>query len=867
MAGSQFYNCDFHVHTPASLDYKDKSATPESIVQTAIENGLNAIAITDHNSHESISEIREAAEGTGLVILPGFEVTAQGGHIIAIFEPDTKLEKLDDALTSCGITKDKRGKEDAIGKTFKEILKIIVDDFQGIAIAAHADAPKGFLKTIDQGQLNISIYKDENLLAMEITNLDSLAKYIEGKDPNYDRQMPCIQCSDAHDLAGIGLRSTLLKMDHVSVNGIIQAFNEPTLNIKFPNQWKKQEFAYINNMKVDKGFFADQIIEFNPNFNCLLGGPGSGKSTIIEFLRFVFDQVSDNEDIKKDCFGKLNDLAGAGATIQVRVTSETGEEYLISRTYNQYDNPLTVRTATDTKSLSEVDIKSLFPLHAYSQGEALIISRSHLAQLDLIDKHILPIQDLKREIQKAYSDLNIQTNGLVRLEEIVRDRSSMEKDLATFTAKIVELNKQLHKAKEVQASTVVKSHQHWIEEKNYLSNLVKAIETTKNNIIATFEEMELPLLAIPFPENETPNKELMSQCKDQANELIILSKAAQDLLINGLTNIEKRITEDAKNWKIDYEKHRQEYHSKTMEQGEDKIKDISDQIEAYQNKVFQTKSRINFIRTAEEQLNNLLKKRKEIFEIIRDRKERVITFRKKKIKEIIKTVGNLKITLTPDGYREEYANLLIEVLKGSRTRSIIIEAICNNIHPIELSNLIREGNFSRISQVADIPVDSAQRIVEQTRADITNLYRIEAITVEDLIEISFEVGKNNFRPLDKLSTGQKATVIVSLSLIEGTSPIIFDQPEDALYSPIIFSNIVSLVRQSKENRQFIFATHNPNIAVGSGLDLGIVLESSATRSTIQRAGGMDDDDTKKLVILHLEGGKDAILKRLKAYKL
>ena len=174
--------------------------------------------------------------------------------------------------------------------------------------------------------------------------------------------------------------------------------------------------------------------------------------------------------------------------------------------------------------------------------------------------------------------------------------------------------------------------------------------------------------------------------------------------------------------------------------------------------------------------------------------------------------------------------------------------VCEEIAPrkakLGFKWLIREGNSSKISQVADIPIDSAQRIVEQIRGDLTNLYRIEATPVEDLIEISFEVEKNNFRPLDKLSTGQKTTVIVSLSLIEGSSPIIFDQPEDALYSPIIFSNVVSLVRQSKENRQFIFATHNPNIAVGSDLDLGIVLESSATKSTIQRSGGIDDGDTK-----------------------
>jgi hypothetical protein len=78
-------------------------------------------------------------------------------------------------------------------------------------------------------------------------------------------------------------------------------------------------------------------------------------------------------------------------------------------------------------------------------------------------------------------------------------------------------------------------------------------------------------------------------------------------------------------------------------------------------------------------------------------------------------------------------------------------------------------------------------------------------------------------------------------------------------------NIVQLVKASKDKRQFIFATHNPNIAVGPDLDLGIVLEGSSNETSIKAAGGMDDTETNRLVVLYLEGGEKAIRERLKEY--
>jgi len=95
--GSQFRSIDFHIHTPESRDYKDKHATAEDIVNAAKQAGLDAIAITDHNTPRGIDFVRQAAANTGLVVFPGVEINAQGGHIIALFDPNVSIEVVETA--------------------------------------------------------------------------------------------------------------------------------------------------------------------------------------------------------------------------------------------------------------------------------------------------------------------------------------------------------------------------------------------------------------------------------------------------------------------------------------------------------------------------------------------------------------------------------------------------------------------------------------------------------------------------------------------------------------------------------------------------------------------------------------------------
>lgn len=96
-------------------------------------------------------------------------------------------------------------------------------------------------------------------------------------------------------------------------------------------------------------------------------------------------------------------------------------------------------------------------------------------------------------------------------------------------------------------------------------------------------------------------------------------------------------------------------------------------------------------------------------------------------------------------------------------------------------------------------------------------------------------------------------------------PIIVDQPEDALDVATVYFDIVPLLRDRKEYRQFILTTHNPNIGVNSDPDKYHILKAREARGEIVCCGAMDIETVRAEVIDHLEGGIDSYTLRGKKY--
>ena len=203
----------------------------------------------------------------------------------------------------------------------------------------------------------------------------------------------------------------------------------------------------------------------------------------------------------------------------------------------------------------------------------------------------------------------------------------------------------------------------------------------------------------------------------------------------------------------------------------------------------------------------------------------------------------------------------IETLRGARDLSLThFVAAC------------RAGAQKVIESFGGIPAKQAESLAQ---ADADVLMRIEELDLPPTTAIRLNTAPlgepPSWQTLDELSTGQKATAVLLLLLLESDAPLIVDQPEDDLDNRFITEGVVPRMRAEKQHRQFVFSTHNANIPVLGGAELIVGLTASGeaerghARIAPEHVGSIDDRQVRELVEEILEGGKDAFERRRRKY--
>lgn len=391
--GMRWFKMDFQVQTPednrhwgdddlrlqnprrpiqdGEPDERDIQAKAKRFLHRCHELELEAIGITDHNFSEKteprdwflthlVEQNKTVARELGrapLFIFPGFEVDL-GYHVLCLFEPATKvshLRRVNMILIKLGLAENQRfrgGMPNALRRgdepvSLKTLLDVVQKDHGGIVIAAHADQEDGLLAA---GR-NMDDYKLPGLLAVEVTTYPMPPRYssiLEGKDRNWSRagrQPAYVQSSDAKSLKvdadgvplanALGYRHTWVKSSKPSINSLRQAFLDGTSRIRLQpaRPSDQQTHPRIVFLKC-RGFrfLADQEIFFSPNLNTLIGGRGTGKSTVLELLRFAFgrDQGGTFSASTKAKFDRVRATFTENSEVQVGWESIPGQVDVIS---------------------------------------------------------------------------------------------------------------------------------------------------------------------------------------------------------------------------------------------------------------------------------------------------------------------------------------------------------------------------------------------------------------------------------------------------------------------------------------------------------------------------------------------------------
>ncbi len=171
---------DFHTHST----FSDGTYTPTELINHAIEVGLSAIALTDHDTVNGIVEAIEASRNKDIEFIPGIEFSVADGteiHIIGLFI-DYKNKALLDTIQKTRSQREVRMKG-VIEKlqnfgfeiTYEEALKLAGGDFVGRAHIAHILMDKGYVATIKEAfDKYIGLNKPCYVEKKEITPRDAI---------------------------------------------------------------------------------------------------------------------------------------------------------------------------------------------------------------------------------------------------------------------------------------------------------------------------------------------------------------------------------------------------------------------------------------------------------------------------------------------------------------------------------------------------------------------------------------------------------------------------------------------------------------------------------------------------------------------
>ena len=244
VAEGLFKRLDLHVHTPRSVCYVDNidaGAGPRTqasdIVRAALAAGLDAIAVTDHNTGARIDWVREAADGAGLVVFAGAEVTTRAGHVLALFDPAERSIRVAELLRELGFAEGEEGDAYYATKAWMGEACRVIQEAGGLAIAAHVDRrPRGFIASAEPLAEKLRIYDCEYLSALEITVAQDKARWTAGAVPHYAKPYACLQNSDSHAPSEVGRRCTLARMPELTLAWLRTAIREHQERLRFPHE-------------------------------------------------------------------------------------------------------------------------------------------------------------------------------------------------------------------------------------------------------------------------------------------------------------------------------------------------------------------------------------------------------------------------------------------------------------------------------------------------------------------------------------------------------------------------------------------------------------------------------------------------------
>lgn len=844
----------------------------QALLDQCLALGIKVVGLADHGSVASVDTLRNVLTPHGIVVFPGFEIASNDKtHFVCLFAEETTSQQLERYLGRLELL----DPEDGVcpSRLSSEHLIEKVDELGGFIYAAHCTGDSGVLKQ----KLN-HVWKVPKLRAAQIpgpvedlkgVDDDFYRKVLLNKNAAYQRERPMaiINAKDVakpEDLEQPGA-TCWIKMTRPTFSAFKVAFLDPGSRIRLNSQQSESPVGKILRMSISGGYLDGVQIAFSEHLNTVIGGRGTGKSTLLECLRYVLETPPQgkqaqklHQDIIKENLGK------SAGRIEVEIVSSAqhGKHYRVSRRYGE---PSIVRD--EHGNVSTLLPRDLLPgIDIYGQNEIYELAQDEQSRIRLLDRFLPQDGDfthrnaeLKKRLQEnqhklikslsEYDDLKATVDRLPKLQEQLQGFQALGIQEKLAKTPLLARERQI-------AARASEEFQHLrdglaglqdnLPDLTFISD--KALEGLPDAAQLTPVRRILERLQQSFAQHlQTMQAELVAG-EQQFQAQLEVWKASLQLgeaeLEKALRSLPSMAGKSGQEVGVAYQR---------LMQDIERIKPLAARIETYDK----------LLESQQQERRNLLAE-------LSDLRSQHITALQGAAKKLNRRLeGKLKVEVVPDADRTPLKNFLLACrLEGVGEKRLAWIDEPETISPLALAQAIREGE-SALEAGWEVTPLVANAL---TKLPASRLMELEALELDHRIDISLNVSHSNaeplFRPLSKLSTGQQCTAILHMLLLENVDPLVMDQPEDNLDNAFIAERIVHELREAKTNRQFLFATHNANIPVFGDAEWIGVFTASGDQGSLgfDAQGSIDVPEIRDQVASILEGGRDAFIQRKEKYE-
>jgi energy-coupling factor transporter ATP-binding protein EcfA2 len=873
--GARFYRCALQVNPFAYLGRHNKP-TPfrteaeynAAIVASCHEVGIEIIGVTDHYRVDESAGLVQAARAGGISAFSGFEAVSKDGvHFLCLFDPD-KDAVLERFIGQCGVH-DTQAASPTGSLDSTELLER-AKAWGSVCLAAHVASDGGLLKKLS-GQPRINAWKSPDLLACALAGPvsdapDNIRPILENKEAEHKRNRPVavINAADVNGPEDLNKDSAscFIKMSSVSVEAFRQAFLDPESRIRLNSDPPPSPHAEFLAVTWEGGFLRDTSVHFNGNLNVLVGGRGTGKSTMIESMRYALGLDPLGEEARKAHEGVVRYVLGSGTKISLLVRSHKPSQrcYTIERSVP--NPPIVKDEAGEVLTLAPKDVMP--GVEVFGQHEISELTKSREKLTLLLERFVDRDPTLYGRKTKIKLELERSRSRIV---DVRREMKALEERLAALPV----LEETQKRFKEAGLEERLKEKSLLIREEGVFTNASERLAPVRALYNDLVEALPIDAAFVSTKALEgLPNAVILAEIGTTLGTLSTKLKLIADQFAKALAEADSAVTDTKGRWEEKRKVIEETYEKLLRELQKSKIdgaefirlrKQIEELRPLREKKEFLSRD----LAAHEAQRRNLLAE----WEDIKASEYREFQSAAKKVS---RKLGNrVQVEVTMAGNREPLEQLLREV-GGNLSAALDRLRTVEQLSLPDLAQRCREGKEA-LMQRYGLPAGSSERIAQ---ADRDLFMRIEELDLPATTSIKLNTAPEAQPPiwqtLEALSTGQKATAVLLLLLLESEAPLVVDQPEDDLDNRFITEGVVPIMRQEKRHRQFVFSTHNANIPVLGDAELILGLTAAGEGSgegqakiATEHMGSIDSKPVRELVEEILEGGRDAFEMRRSKY--